>query len=80
MPGDYLTTRHEPWLVLASLLLAVCASYVTLDLARRVHDASRQSARWWWAGGSLAMGTGIWAMHFVGMLGFDAGKIGRAHV
>ncbi|MEK8051523.1 EAL domain-containing protein [Ideonella sp. DXS22W] len=73
MPGEFLLTRHEPWLVLASLLLAVVASYVTLDLARRVHAASPDTARWWWLGGSLAMGTGIWAMHFVGMLGFDAG-------
>ena len=29
--------------------------------------------RVWWAGGSLALGTGIWSMHFVGMLGFEAG-------
>ena len=24
----------------------------------------------WWLGGSLTMGTGVWSMHFVAMLGF----------
>lgn len=69
----YLATRHDWVLVAASLLVAMFASFVTLDLARRVRDASEGQRRWWWAGGSLTMGTGIWAMHFVGMLGFDVG-------
>src|SRR5690606_31850383 len=30
-----------------------------------------RAARWWLAGGSIAMGTGIWSMHFIGMLAFD---------
>ncbi len=64
------TSRHDPWLVLGSVLLASFASFVTLDLASRVRAASARMARAWWAGGSLAMGTGIWSMHFVGMLGF----------
>jgi len=28
-------------------------------------------ARIWWAGGSIAMGTGIWSMHFLGMLAYS---------
>ncbi|MBP6903285.1 MAG: EAL domain-containing protein [Burkholderiaceae bacterium] len=71
---SFISTRHDPWIVFASLLVAVFASFVTLDLARRVHRAEAAMARLWWVGGSLAMGTGIWAMHFVGMLGFDAGQ------
>ncbi|MCH2241577.1 MAG: bifunctional diguanylate cyclase/phosphodiesterase [Aquabacterium sp.] len=69
----FLATRHAPLLVAASLLVATFASYVTLDLARRVRQSAGRRRRAWWAGGSLAMGTGIWSMHFVGMLGFDAG-------
>ncbi len=69
----YMTTYHEPALVVASLVVAVLSSFVALDLARRVHAATISGqSRWWWAGGSLTLGTGIWAMHFVGMLGFDA--------
>lgn len=70
---DFLPTQHDPLLVVASLLVAAFAAFVALELARRVHAAVGAPRRWWWAGGSLALGTGIWGMHFVGMLGFDAG-------
>ena len=66
MPASY-----DPWVVLASILIATFASYVTLDLAKRVRTPDRVVARCWWVGGSLAMGTGIWAMHFVGMLAYS---------
>jgi diguanylate cyclase len=62
---------YDPWTVAASLLIASFASYVALDLAKRVRTRDRAAAIAWWAGGSIAMGTGIWAMHFVGMLGFS---------
>ena len=54
-----------------SLLIAVFASYVALDLARRVQGPDRVVARLWMAGGALMMGSGIWSMHFVGMLAFQ---------
>src|ERR1700688_1632383 len=57
-------------LVALSVLVAMSASYVALDLAERV-TAARGSARtaWLW-GGATAMGIGIWSMHFTGMLAF----------
>jgi NO-binding membrane sensor protein with MHYT domain/signal transduction histidine kinase/ActR/RegA family two-component response regulator len=67
----YLTPRYDPSLVLASVLIASLASYVALDLAKRVRAADRTVALTWWGGGSIAMGTGIWSMHFVGMLAFS---------
>ncbi|HEY9067385.1 MAG TPA: MHYT domain-containing protein [Burkholderiaceae bacterium] len=67
----YLTPRYDPALVAASVLIAGFASYVALDLAKRVRTAHRGVALTWWVGGSIAMGTGIWAMHFVGMLAFS---------
>jgi diguanylate cyclase (GGDEF)-like protein len=73
MDAAFLPTRHEPAVVLASYAIAAFASYVALDLAGRVRSEDRQLARLWWGGGALALGTGIWAMHFVGMLGFDVG-------
>jgi diguanylate cyclase (GGDEF)-like protein len=69
----FLSTQHQPSLVAASFLIATLASFVTLDLARRVRTDDALLSRVWWLGGSVAMGTGIWAMHFVAMLGFDAG-------
>ncbi len=50
--------------------MACLASYVALDLARRVRVPQRRAALTWWAAGSVAMGTGIWCMHFLGMLAF----------
>ncbi len=67
----YLPSSYSPWVVAASLLIASFASYVALDLAKRVRTGEHGLAIGWWAGGSLAMGTGIWCMHFVGMLAFS---------
>ena len=68
---DFLTPRYNPGIVAASLAIASFASYVALDLAKRVRTDDRRMALAWWGGGSLAMGTGIWCMHFVGMLAFS---------
>jgi len=68
---QYLASSYSPWVVAASLLIASFASYVALDLAKRVRTRERGVALSWWIGGSLAMGTGIWCMHFVGMLAFS---------
>jgi diguanylate cyclase len=62
---------YNPWLVALSILVAVVASYTTLDLARRVTSSHGKLARVWLLGGACSMGTGIWAMHFVGMLAFS---------
>jgi diguanylate cyclase (GGDEF)-like protein len=67
MPAD-LALRFDPAVVVLSYLTAVFASYVALDLAQRVRTPDKAVARSWWIAGSLSMGTGIWAMHFVGML------------
>ncbi|KQP22842.1 bifunctional diguanylate cyclase/phosphodiesterase [Pseudorhodoferax sp. Leaf267] len=68
MPAAFVDVTHNPWGVLLSFLIASFAAYVALDLASRVRSKDRTIARAWWIGGSLAMGTGIWSMHFVGML------------
>src|SRR2546429_1585523 len=67
----YLTSSYDPWVVVASILVASFASYVTLDLAKRVRTKDRGVALSWWIGGSVPMGTGIWSMHIVGMLAFS---------
>jgi NO-binding membrane sensor protein with MHYT domain len=32
---------------------------------------AEEGTQWWLFGGALAMGTGIWSMHFIGMLAFS---------
>jgi diguanylate cyclase (GGDEF)-like protein len=58
-------------LVGLSLLVAVAASYVAFALAAHISDSKGWAAAYWLAGGAIAMGTGIWSMHFVGMLAFE---------
>ena len=67
----YLSGRYDADLVFLSVVVAVFASYTALDLASRVSQSEARWTRYWLAGGSVAMGTGIWAMHFVGMLAFS---------
>jgi diguanylate cyclase (GGDEF)-like protein len=69
--GVMMAGSYNLWLVLASLLVAMLASYTALDMAGRVAAARGRAAFWWLAGGSFAMGVGIWSMHFVGMLAFN---------
>jgi diguanylate cyclase (GGDEF)-like protein len=67
----FLLPTYQPDIVGLSLLVAVLSAWVALDLARRVRNEDRFSARVWLVGGALVMGTGIWATHFVGMLAFS---------
>src|SRR3979490_821374 len=46
------------------------ASYAALDLAGRVTAAAGRTRAVWLLGGAGAMGTGIWSMHYIGMLAF----------
>jgi PAS domain S-box-containing protein len=57
-------------LVALSVLIAIFASYTALDLAGRVTAARGWSRAVWLLGGAGAMGTGIWSMHYIGMLAF----------
>ena len=63
--------HYEPLLVLLSFLIALLASYTALDLAGRSPLASMRSRLLWIVGGAVAMGTGIWAMHFIAMLAWQ---------
>jgi diguanylate cyclase (GGDEF)-like protein len=58
-------------LVLLSVLVAIVVSHTALRLAARVASAKGSTAQIWLLGGAVAMGTGIWAMHFIGMLAFS---------
>src|SRR5437867_1593483 len=57
-------------LVALSVVIAMLASYAALDLAARVTAASGRTRAVWLLGGAGAMGTGIWSMHYLGMLAF----------
>jgi NO-binding membrane sensor protein with MHYT domain len=56
--------------VARSAFIAIAASYAALDLTGRVTVAKNRLRMAWLSGGAAAMGIGIWAMHFKGMLAF----------
>ena len=65
-----LTGSYDYSEVARSVLIAIVASYAALDLAGRATNAGGRVRLAWLSGGAIAMGIGIWAMHFKGMLAF----------
>ena len=66
-----LAGRYDPALVTLSVLIAILAAGAALDLASRVTAARGRLQALWLTGGALAMGLGIWSMHYTGMLAFQ---------
>jgi len=59
---------HNPWLVALSIAIAIQGSFVGLSLASELDIATGWRRKLALAGSALTLATGIWAMHFVGML------------
>ncbi len=65
-----LQSSYDYLLVALSVLIAIAASYAALTLAARVSMARNQARTAWLFGGAIAMGTGIWSMHYTGMMAY----------
>ncbi|WP_138754591.1 MHYT domain-containing protein [Paenibacillus sinopodophylli] len=68
---DHLHGSHDSTLVVVSYIVAVVASYTVLVMVERLSMAKGLQRWGWLLFGSIAMGMGIWSMHFVGMLAFS---------
>jgi len=66
-----LSGHYSAGLVSLSIIIAILAAGAALDLAGRVTAARGRARVAWLAGGAIAMGLGIWSMHFTGMLAFQ---------
>lgn len=65
--------RHEPFLVLIAYVVACAACFATLDMAeRQSHSEDPTAHRQWNMLGACCLAGGIWAMHFISMLAFQA--------
>src|SRR5215217_9500101 len=62
---------HDFALVVLSVLIAMTASYTALDLGGRIQAATGRAGYVWLLSAAIAMGGGIWSMHFVAMLAFS---------
>ncbi|RUO28035.1 bifunctional diguanylate cyclase/phosphodiesterase [Aliidiomarina sedimenti] len=64
--------EHATWLVAFSILIAMLASFASFNhvqlIRRRELTNSRVS---WTLLGAVALGSGVWAMHFTGMLSYQ---------
>lgn len=63
--------HYDPLLVAISFIIAILAAWTALDMASRVSKSEGRAARLWLSGGGFALGIGIWAMHFIGMLAME---------
>jgi PAS domain S-box-containing protein len=79
---------YDSYLVALSFAVACFASYTALDLGGRIRASKGWPRRAWLATAALAMGGGIWSMHFIAMLacrmpvpvGYDLGLTGLSLV
>lgn len=64
MAGSYFQ-----FLVAASILLASSVGYCTIEASAQIRS-TKQAKRYWLGGSAFVLGTGIWALHFIGMLAY----------
>jgi len=62
---------HIPVLVILAITLAILASFVSLELAGRIKAANGHARFAWLLAAGIAMGGGIWSMHFVAMIAIE---------
>lgn len=62
---------HDHHLVILSIAVATLASFTALSLASRIRASQGRVRSIWLAAAAVALGGGIWAMHFVAMLAFS---------
>lgn len=65
-----MTSSYSLPLVALSIMLAATMSFAAVRLARVQLARPTQTSAVWTAATALVLGTGIWSMHFVGMLAF----------
>ena len=68
MSSTLMVVEHDGLAHLAAWLLAVYLIYLQVELVRRVQAADRDAALAWGLVGSLAAGTGIWAVSLLGLV------------
>ncbi len=65
---DTIAVSYVVWLVVASILISIVAAYAAFSFAERVASSECRWAKGWLIAGPVAMGLGIWSMHYLGML------------
>lgn len=67
----YIEGSYNMYIVALSVVIAVLASYSALNIAAKISYANGRMKYFWLFSGSFVMGSGVWSMHFIGMLAFE---------
>jgi diguanylate cyclase (GGDEF)-like protein len=59
---------YHPWIVTLSIVVAIAVAYAALRLSAQVARSSGFASKLWLSGGAVALGVGVWGMHFIGMM------------
>ena len=62
---------YNLYLVALSYSIAAYASYATLSITRKLVNSTAEAKIKWLLGGSATLGSGIWSMHFIGMMAYE---------
>ncbi|MFC6333269.1 EAL domain-containing protein [Paenibacillus septentrionalis] len=62
---------YNYYIVAVSAVIAILASYSALSMTSKISRANGKTQYYWLLAGAFVMGSGVWSMHFVGMLAFD---------
>ncbi|MFC4255823.1 EAL domain-containing protein [Altererythrobacter xixiisoli] len=67
--------QHDPWIVALAALVCVMSALGATMLCRQIQWATQQARIGWLMTAGIVTGLGIWATHFIAMLGYDPGVI-----
>ncbi|MDD2057843.1 EAL domain-containing protein [Pseudomonas sp. GD03860] len=68
-----LECKYNPYLVALAFLVAGAGSFATLSMAERLNHVEQPAAqRQWRLLGACCLAGGVWALHFISMLAFQA--------
>lgn len=63
--------QYNYYIVGFSVLIAIVTSVLALSITAKISYSERKSKIFWLTSGSIVMGSGVWSMHFIGMMAFD---------
>lgn len=72
LPANIIQGEYIPLLVIISYVVASLGAFTGLTLAARIRNATNiREKRRLHSAGAISLGSGIWSMHFIGMLAYD---------
>ncbi|WP_336790552.1 bifunctional diguanylate cyclase/phosphodiesterase [Paenibacillus sp. MMO-177] len=65
--------EYNGWVILLSFIIALFVSYSALNLVYKISQTKGKVQLSWMLAGAFVMGSGVWTMHFIGMMAFHIG-------